>query len=69
MNFGPNKCACITLQREKKTHENGIRLPNSETINDLGEHAYKYLGLLEGDELKSTETKNIVKTEYLRRVK
>ena len=47
MNFGLSKCACIILQRGKKTHENGIRLPNSETINDLGEYASKYLGLLE----------------------
>ena len=69
MNFGPNKCACITLQRGKKIHENGIRLSNSETINDFEELAYKYLGLLEEDKLKSTETKNIVKAEYLRRVK
>ena len=42
----------------KKTHGNEIRLPNSETINDLREHAYRYLGLLEGDEIKCTETKN-----------
>ena len=47
------------MQRRKKILENGIRSPNSETSND-------FLG---GNELKPTEIKDIVKAEYLRRVK
>ena len=62
MNFGLSKRACTILKRGKNlTMEYACDL-----MKDLGKQAYKYLGLLEGEELKLTETKNIVKAEFLK---
>ena len=47
----------------------GILLPNGDTINDLEESGYKYLGVLQEADVKCSEMKDIVRSEYLRRVK
>ena len=68
MEFGIEKCAMlIRKRRERKTME-GIEIPNQENIRTLGEkESYKFLGILEVDNIKQPETKEKVRKEYLRR--
>ena len=48
----------------------GIQLPNDTIIKSLVEgESYKYLGVLEADEVMVNEMKNKVKKEYYRRVR
>jgi len=66
MQFGIEKCATIKLQRGKVKHTEGIVLPNAQVIREVNEDDYKYLGVLETDQIKHDEMKDKVKTEYLR---
>ena len=48
----------------------GIQLPNDTVMKSLVEgESYKYLGVLEVDEVMVNEMKNKVKEEYYRRVR
>ena len=69
MEFGIEKCALINIQRGKVTATDGIQLPNGNNIKDIEEGAYKYLGIIEGDEIKHQEMKENIRKEYLKRVR
>ena len=70
MKFGIKKCAMLTLKRGRVTESNGILLPNQQKIQCLGEEeGYKYLGVLESDQIKSKEMKKNVTKEYFRRIR
>ena len=69
MEFGINKCGTATMKRGKLIKSNGIKLSNGETINEVDEKGYKYLGILELDKVKEKEMKEVLKAEYLRRAK
>jgi len=69
MQFGIEKCATIKLQRGKIKHTEGIVLPNAQVIREVKEDGYKYLGVLETDQIKHDEMKDKVKMEYLRRAR
>ena len=70
MEFGINKCGTATMKRRKLIKSNGIKLSNGETINEVDEKGYKYLGILELDRVKGKEIKEeVLKAEYLRRAK
>ena len=69
MEFGINKCGTATMKREKLIKSNGIKLSSGETINEVDEKGYKYLGILELDKAKEKEVKEVLKAEYLRRAK
>ena len=57
------------LKREKITKIDGISLPDGIFMKGLNEGAgYKYLGILQTDQIRYTEMKTMVKAEYLRRV-
>ena len=47
--FGILKCAVVSLQTGRKTRWEGIKLPNAEEIGEAGTGGYKYLGVLELD--------------------
>ena len=48
----------------------GIKFPDGCEIKGLKEgEGYKYLGILEADEVKSREMKDKISTEYKRRVR
>ena len=70
MEFGIEKCASISIKRGKVHHHEGIRLPDGRTIQSMeeGQH-YKYLGVLEADDIKHSDMKEVIRKEYLRRVK
>ena len=50
-------------------NSDGVQLPNGETISNVGEEGYKYLGMLEIDEIMNHNMKALVQKEYLRRLK
>ena len=69
MEFGIDKCATLVLKRGKITKFDGISLPDGRCMKGLIKGAgYKYLGILQADQIRYTEMKEIVKAEYLRRV-
>ena len=69
MKFGIDKCATLVLTRREITKFDGISLHDRRVMKRLIEGAgYKYLGMLQTDQIRYTEMKEKVKTEYLRRV-
>ena len=69
MKFGIEKCATLVLTRREITKFDGISLHNRRVMKRLIEGAgYRYLGMLQTDQIRYTEMKEKVKTEYLRRV-
>ena len=70
MEYGIDKCATSVLKRGKITKFDGISLPDGRVMKRLIEEAgYKYLGIIQADQIRYTEMKEKVKTEYLRRVR
>ena len=62
MEFGIEKCAMLVIKRGERKLMNGIQLPNQDTIKSLDENeSYKYLGILEADNIKQAEMKGKVK--------
>ena len=69
MEFGLDKCAVLVMKRGTKVRCEGIQLPDGRTMEALDDGGYKYLGVLEGADIKQKEMKEKIKKEYLRRVK
>ena len=69
MKFGLQKCATLIMKRGKKIEDSGIEIGSDQIIEDIGESSYKYLGVLEADNIRMEEMKNKIKKEYKRRVK
>ena len=69
MEFGIKKCGTVTMKRGKLIKSNGIQLSSGETINEVDEKGYKYLGILELDQVKEKEMKEVLKAEHLRTAK
>lgn len=69
MQFGIDKCAVLTVKKGVKVRCEGIELPSGEVMKEVDETGYKYLGVLEGADIKNREMKGKIRGEYLRRVK
>ena len=69
MAFGIDKCATINIKEGVRSKMNGIELPSGEVIKEVAEEGYKYLGVLQADDIKHQEMKDLIRKEYLRRVK
>ena len=70
MEFGISKCGILILKRGKLVHLDGIEIPSGERIKEIDtDQGYKYLGILEADDMKFSEMKSTIKKEYLRRLK
>ena len=69
MEFGMEKCAVLVMEVGKKVECDGIVLPDGDLIKEVDDDGYKYLGVLEGACIKTREMKDLVRKEYLRRVK
>ena len=54
MEFVIEKCALVNIQRGKVTRTKGIQLQDRNNIKDIDESGYRYLGMIEGEEI-STE--------------
>ena len=58
MEFGISKCAVLIMKRGKICTCEGIVFPDAEIIKGLEEgDGYKYLGILEADDLKHNDMK------------
>ena len=69
MEFVIDKCATLVMKRGKITKFDGISLPDGRVMKGLIEGAgYKYLGILQADQIRYTEIKETVNAEYPRRV-
>ena len=70
MEFGVEKCAVMVIRRGKLARSDDITLPDESVIKGSAEgDAYKYLGVLEAEEVKQEQLKNILKKEYKRRIR
>ena len=70
MQFGVKKCAVLIMKRGRQIKSDGVKIPGSNDIRSLQESdGYKYLGVLQNDEVKEKEMKEIVTKEYKRRVR
>lgn len=70
MEFGLDKCATLTIHRGEVQQTQGIDLPNKQTIKGLSlEESYKYLGILQADDIKHEQVKKKTSAEYLKRVR
>ena len=70
MEFGISKCGILILKRGKLVHLEGTEIPSGKRIKEIDtDQGYKYLGILEADDMKFSEMKSTIKKEYLRRLK
>ena len=58
----------LSIKRGRRVESSGINLPMDETIKSLDEDgAYKYLGVLEADNIKHNKIKKEIIKEYVAR--
>ena len=71
MDFGISKCAVLVMNRGKKIKSDGIALPDGRKLRSLEENddCYKYLGVLEADDVLHLEMKEKLRVEYKRRLR
>ena len=63
-------CAKSVLKRGQLATSNGIKLPEESVIKSVKDgESYKYLGMLQADQIKHQEMKDKVMKEYKRRVR
>ena len=70
MDFGINKCVVLVIKRDRMVKSVGIELPDGRRLRALGEDddGYKYLNVLEADDVKQESMKERLSKEYIRRV-
>ena len=69
MKFGMDKCNVMVMERGKMKQTTGIKLPDGEVMKQIEKDGYKYLGMIQDDQIRHKEMKLKLETEYLRRVK
>ena len=69
MEFGINKYATLVPKKGEITKFDGISLPDGRVMKGLIERgSFKYLSILQADQIRYTEMKEKVKGEHLRKV-
>ena len=69
MEFGLTKCRVIILKRGKVVKLHGIVLPTGEVMKTIDDEGYKYLAILELDEIMEKRMKDKFMNEYYRRLR
>ena len=70
MNFGLDKCNVMTIKRGKLVQGHDFILANDETIKALDiREQYKYLGMMQSDEIKKKDMRKKFRDEYFSRTK
>ena len=69
MQFGFDKCAVLKMKRGKQVCCEGIDLGDGVMIEKADEKEYKYLGILDKDNICQGKMKEKVKKEYYKRVR
>ena len=57
MEFGIKESGVLSMKRGKIVKSDGIKLPDGEVMKQVGQEGYTYLGIIELDKIKETETK------------
>ena len=57
------------MKRGKKTDTKAINLPTGEQMSDPEATGYKYLGILEYDDILRSDMKTKVRSHYFKRLK
>ena len=52
MKFGIKKCGVLVLKRGKIVKMEGVVLPDGQVMKEIEDRGYRYLGILETDQLK-----------------
>ena len=68
MQFGFDKCAVLKMKRGKQIHCAGIDL-GAGVVIEADEEGYKYLGILERDDICQEKMKEKVQKEYYKQVR
>ena len=69
MQFGFDKCAVLKMKRGKQVHCEGIDLGDGVVTEEADEEGYKYLGILERDDVCQEKMKQKVQNKYYKRVR
>ena len=69
MEFGITKSGVLVLKKGKVVDSDDVQLPNGERMQSVEEKGYKYLGILEADDLQHIVMKERFCVEYFRRLK
>ena len=69
MEIGIRKCGLLILKRGKIVRHQGIEPPNGETMKEVEQKGYTYLGIVELDKIKENEMKEKTIKEYKRRLR
>jgi hypothetical protein len=70
MQFGLDKCATLMMRRGKLSGGTTVILPDGGEIQRIEENKeYKYLGVLEADDIKHNDMKEKIQQEYTKRIK
>jgi hypothetical protein len=69
MEFGVKKCGVLVMRRGKISDCEGIVLPNGDVMKSIEDEGYKYLGILELDDIMEEEMRSKITKEYFRRLK
>ena len=60
---------CVENEKRKQVHCEGIDLGDGVVIEEADEEGYKYLGILERDDICQEKMKEKVQSEYYKRFK
>ena len=69
MKFGMDKCNIMILEKGRRKSTEGIKLPDGELMKQIEVTGYKYLGIVQDDQIRHKEMKEKLEAEYTRRVK
>ena len=69
MKFGLKKCGVLVVEKGVRKKCKGMELPEGEVIKEIDESGYKYLGVLEAEQMLESDVKGKLKAEYFRRVR
>ena len=57
MKFSSGKCKILTMQRGRMKRSDGLKLPDGEMMKEIDTTGYKYLGILQDDQIRHREMK------------
>ena len=67
--FSLDKYATLTIHKRKATHTEGLTFSNNNTIKRLSlEESYKYLGVLQAEDMKHRQVRKETSAEYTNKV-
>ena len=69
MKFGLDKCTALSIHHGKIQKLDGIEFKNGNIIKSLSsDENYKYLGILDADNIIHTKHKELLEREYIKTV-